>query len=507
MSIGGVGGPHEFTFRRPRGPLLPILPSDPRGIVLAFARMNEPFERIWVRDKTRWLYLNLPDLTEGYSRSTVTTHLSWGKRSSSVTPQHVAIVMGADEPFPGSARKYTAEVYRVLDDGKMRAGNSGGPGDFPRRYYYETDASQADGPVVTIPPSVYIGSPLPAISDAVYRVDKSGEENPWLTVGAQTHAYFGWDYDLPDGTPTNVYDLRAFCQARTTENEVEYPPPAKRQSLIGAGTYPYDVGCFRWTSNSQYDPLDPTSPPWIIRAYNYSIDDEEAPDGSPTRLGSTWDSVATPPPDVPSQYHNPQAIDLGLAGRIGGTWYENTKKFVWGHVKGFYGESGFLYCYTCSFTTVRKNAIPTTDVGRQFFREIREWDAEGLRVLLNDNIVYDDAPSGITSIGRTNDGPFPSEGGYLVITGPEFTRTFRGMAGRGQISEHYVYGNLYGRPGGDFYVLVHDVDIIPSEVTSLKVASSASEVALVGIGDDAPYAWAAEFKEVNGRLYGELRRL
>jgi hypothetical protein len=400
---------------------------------------------------------------------------------------------------------HVAEAFELRQaNGQLRgSGENGSDGDFPRVRLHEHNSIGQTVTPAAAAGALRFGTQMGqwAVSSSPYRVDKNAGANPWLTIGAEIMTWDDWEYDLEGGTPAGWYDLRAGCQNMVTSPEValSYPPPPKKQSEVQPGSS--DVGCFRWVPNPNWVPDEPTSRKYRVHSYAFSIDHTIAPDGSPMEYGSTWDTIDSSGGVL--QLKKDRFQSLSFEEDAGATWYEGANpaesKMMWALIKTFDGQSAFRYRYPCSFTTVRKGGN-TTDPGRIYQIEERDWGASGLRVLDGDSVIYDDGP--VVALARVDEeDTFPSSGGWFALTNPQPNTTLRGLWDGG-LDFYRLRPHPLVRADGDFYVL--------SEFYTFrtKPATGDFKIARRNVLLDTPIDFAAAatmpwalIREVDGRLW------
>jgi len=462
-----------------------IPPGEPAAVLAFWGSLTpppghplgtSPITGYWLRTKQGPYLMKFP--ADGHARMPDGIHWSTGTKSSTV------LLVSVREPNL-SPQKLILEIYRV-------AGSTG---------HVITDGSGYCTPTLlgTVEHLVPTGGQLPtspsmpfaahfgkcfgvAYSDVAYRVDKNGGLNPWLTVNvaSKTFIMFDGEYDLSGGTPSGQYDLRVACQNgpdNTGQNPV-YPPPAVKQTDWGV-PFNSDVGCFRWEPSSLYNPADPTSYPFRVYSYGFSIDMGTAPPLAPQQFGSTWEDITTTPA-ASARNQLPQDAQLsavpdpmGAFSTIGALYDEGTKRTVYAIRPSISTANNLRYKYATSMKVKRVDGTFATQTGHIYLLESVATRSEGLKVYRDGAVLYEDLPQGILGWTRLNEGAWPSDGGIYAVTSPPFTKTFRApffvaggnpsLAGQqGDTSRLLQEGQVY--PDGSFWVVVTSKPFGQSEV-------------------------------------------
>jgi hypothetical protein len=382
------------------------------------------------------------------------------------------------------------EVLTALTDGGdvLDAGDGTVAAQLVVRYFQPRILSAA-GPTIA-PAQRYYQQAALAVSDIPYRVNPS--ETDWLVVHPDSGAFVGvdYEYDIAGGTPAGMYDFRVACQNTNQAAQLIFPPPPLQQSNLVPGSS--DVGAFRWEQSPSWNPSNPTSPRYDVYSYIYTFSQEPPPD-FPRPTPGLWTDLTHPPADVVSLHQN----QSGVLTNYGVRFFDATQQTVWALHKSWTGKSLFRYRYATTMQVTDFGNRVRIQPGHIYQTEEVAFVAEGLRIVTDGVVTYDDLSNGVVQIVRTNEEPFPSKGGQLLLTAPSKTKTFRGLAQASTPGDrHYLIPHALPRAGGDVWVLVADQATATSSVTH-AVVSIATEVPVTL--PDASFT--VSITEVDGRLW------
>lgn len=250
-------------------------------------------------------------------------------------------------------------------------------------------------------------------SDVSYLVDPTVDL--WVGVTTPDTTFPAWGDWTGPTTPTGKYDLRYVW---TDSDNVDTTKPR------------YDLKALRWETNLLYDATNPYSPPYVVRAFNFTINEGTEPDGGPKLaplLGPSGDEWSGMVAGTLAQQKN--LVQQVVYGAGGLAHYEAADDTGWAVVKQVTAESHFRYLYTAHVQSSTKGTYPILAQQAAHCAQIEKVVVEsgfGLKVLRNGSVEYEDMPTGILSVSRTETiAGFPSPGRFRIAS-PVATHTLRG---------------------------------------------------------------------------------